>query len=222
MQRHPLRCQSSTLALLSWQRWPWLCVGAAHSEVATILIPVTSTPKCSPDVWAIVFLCCTVHSNTVQKCTHPLVTFDRLCGITLCQFVAPQRITFPSQFIKKASLAVCNVYSAGCSVCCRAEACSQLEVWWDSGDRVIKYFSTWLLLIHSSGRAYRFICILQTVVVTIKKIWQHFMEQSKWSTEAWKLITSSLLPVGFLTECELHAEWNSNSASGLSKCVKMG
>lgn len=64
---------------------------------------------------------------------------------------------------------MCSVYSAGCSICCRAEACSQLDVSWDSGDRVIKFFSMWLLLIHSSGRAYRFICILQTVVVTIKK-----------------------------------------------------
>lgn len=127
-------------------------------------------------------------------------------------FGSPQRIMFPWQSIKKASLAVCSVYSAGCSVCCRAEACSQLDVSWDSGDRVIKHFSMWLLLIHSSGRAYRFICILQTVVVTIKKIWQHFMEQSKWSTGAWKLITSSLLPVALFdwmwTTCRMKQQFS--------------
>lgn len=111
----------------------------------------------APDVWAIVFLRC-----TVQECTHPLVTFDRLCGITCMSIGSPQRIIFPWQSIKKASLAECNVYSAGCFVCCRVQACSQLEVSWDSGDRVIKYFCMWLLLIQSSGIAYRFMCILQT------------------------------------------------------------
>lgn len=99
----------------------------------------------APDVRAIGFLCCTLLSkstglHSTQECSHSLITFDRLCGITFMSIGSPQRIIFYWQSIKKASLPECNIYPAGCFDCCSVQTCSQLEVSWASVGKVIKYF----------------------------------------------------------------------------------
>lgn len=174
MQRLSLCCQSTTVAHLSWQTWPWLFVAAAPSEVAAIFILVTSTPQCSLSCTRCMSYCCfsLLHSTAKhrvqsQACTRSSVSFDRLCGITFTSAGSPWRIKFPWQSIKEASLAKINFYPAGCSVCCWVQTCRQPQVSQDSGDRVNKCFACdYYLFIPQAEPTDLYACFQQGLVTT--------------------------------------------------------
>lgn len=87
MQRHSLRCRCTAVAHFSWQTWPWLCVGAAHSEVAAILILVTSTPWCSLSCTGCMSYCFSLLRSTGMRTLppSPLIGF---MALLLCQLVS--------------------------------------------------------------------------------------------------------------------------------------
>lgn len=201
-----------TLAVL-WLRLPrrW-----RQSSFLSHLLP--SVHWAAADVWAVVVFSL-LHS--ISKHADPP---SALIGFVAVRFVSaggPRRIKFPWRFIKEESLAECDCDPAGCSVRCRVQTRNQPDVSRDlgGGDRVNKSFCMWLLHIHSSGRAFRFICILPTGgSYYSEEIWQHFfMEQQQlisWSLQIDYFLTAACGP--FWNKVELHAEWNSISVSGPS------
>lgn len=211
MRRLSQGCQSTTVAHLSWQTWPWLFVAAAPSEVAAIFSLVTSTPQSSLSCARCMSYCCfsplhstSKHREQSQACTQSSFSFDRLCGITFMSAGRPRRIKFPRQSIKKASLAECNFYPAGSSVCCRVQTRSQPEVSWDLGDIVNKCFACdYYLFIPQAKPTDSYAYSQQGGGYYLEKIWQHFLwPKSNWSAEAvaWKLITSELLLVALFEQ----------------------
>lgn len=201
-----------TLAVL----WLWLPRRWRQSSFLSHLLP--SVHWAAADVWAVVVFSL-LHS--ISKHADPP---SALIGFVAVRFVSaggPRRIKFPWRFIKEESLAECDCDPAGCSVRCRVQTRNQPDVSRDlgGGDRVNKSFCMWLLHIHSSGRAFRFICILPTGgSYYSEEIWQHFfMEQQQlisWSLKIDYFLTAACGP--FWNKVELHAEWNSISVSGPS------
>lgn len=200
-------------------------VAAAPSEVAAIFILVTSTPQCSLSCSRCMSCCCFFSAaQYIQTRSRRADPPSALIGFVAVRFVSaggPRRIKFPWRFIKEESLAECDCDPAGCSVRCRVQTRNQPDVSRDlgGGDRVNKSFCMWLLHIHSSGRAFRFICILPTGgSYYSEEIWQHFfMEQQQlisWSLQIDYFLTAACGP--FWNKVELHAEWNSISVSGPS------
>lgn len=200
-----------TLAVL----WLWLPRRWRQSSFLSHLLP--SVHWAAADVWAVVVFSL-LHS--ISKHADPP---SALIGFVAVRFVSaggPRRIKFPWRFIKEESLAECDCDPAGCSVRCRVQTRNQPDVSRGlGGDRVNKSFCMWLLHIHSSGRAFRFICILPTGgSYYSEEIWQHFfMEQQQlisWSLKIDYFLTAACGP--FWNKVELHAEWNSISVSGPS------
>lgn len=200
-----------TLAVL----WLWLPRRWRQSSFLSHLLP--SVHWAAADVWAVVVFSL-LHS--ISKHADPP---SALIGFVAVRFVSaggPRRIKFPWRFIKEESLAECDCDPAGCSVRCRVQTRNQPDVSRGlGGDRVNKSFCMWLLHIHSSGRAFRFICILPTGgSYYSEEIWQHFfMEQQQlisWSLQIDYFLTAACGP--FWNKVELHAEWNSISVSGPS------
>lgn len=189
-----------TLAVL----WLWLPRRWRQSSFLSHLLP--SVHWAAADVWAVVVFSL-LHS--ISKHADPP---SALIGFVAVRFVSaggPRRIKFPWRFIKEESLAECDCDPAGCSVRCRVQTRNQPDVSRDlgGGDRVNKSFCMWLLHIHSSGRAFRFICILPTGgSYYSEEIWQHFfMEQQQlisWSLKIDYFLTAACGP--FWNKVELH------------------
>lgn len=196
-------------------------VAAAPSEVAAIFILVTSTPQCSLSCSRCMSCCCFFSAAQYIQTRGPSVSFDRLCGGSVCVGWRPKEnqisLTIHQGGIVgwvrlRPSRLFCPLQSSDAQPARRLTG-------FGGGDRVNKSFCMWLLHIHSSGRAFRFICILPTGgSYYSEEIWQHFfMEQQQlisWSLKIDYFLTAACGP--FWNKVELHAEWNSISVSGPS------
>lgn len=175
-------------------------VAAAPSEVAAIFILVTSTPQCSLSCSRCMSCCCFFSAAQYIQTRGPSVSFDRLCGGSVCVGWRPKEnqisLTIHQGGIVgwvrlRPSRLFCPLQSSD------AQPARRLTGFGGGGTEWIRAFACdYYIFIPLAEPSDSYASSQQGVVTTQRRSGNIFLwSNSNWSAEACKLITSSQLLV---------------------------
>ena len=208
MRRLSLCCQSTTVAHLSWQTWPWQFCGCSslrgggNLHSCHICSPVFTELHQMHELLLLFFLCCTVYPNIVEA-HGPSVGFHRLYGVRFVSAGGPRRIKFRFDSTIHQGGIIGWVRPRPSRLFCLLQSSDvqpARSLMGFVGTEWIRAFACdYYIFIPLAEPSDSYASSQQGVVTTLRRSGNIFLwSNSNWSAEAWKLITSSQLLVVLL------------------------